>query len=138
VAAAGDDAPLLLQAKEFFRFFHEETVEHFREEEEIVFPLAVDDERAKPLLVRVLVEHLRLHALVSLLGQQIDEGEISRDTANQLAETLERHIRLEEGDVFPLLEEIVSGERLDAIALAPRDRDHPSLRAVGPYLQSRR
>ncbi|MDP9233976.1 MAG: hemerythrin domain-containing protein [Actinomycetota bacterium] len=122
IAADGDGAELLARSTEFFRFFHDETIEHFREEEETVFPLGVGDERAEPLLARVLLEHLRLHARVSLLGDQIDEGKISREAATQLADALESHIRLEEGEVFPLLEEIVPKERLDAIALPPRNR----------------
>jgi len=45
--------------------------------------------------------------------------------AAQLADALEAHIRFEEGEVFPLLEEIVPEERLDAIALPRRNRAEP-------------
>ena len=127
MAVSGDGADLPARATEFFRFFHDETVEHFREEEELVFPLGIGDERSQPLLARVMLEHLQLHARVSSLGQQIDEGEISREDASQLADALEAHIRFEEGEVFPLLEQIVPHERLDAIALPPRNRaEQPS------------
>jgi iron-sulfur cluster repair protein YtfE (RIC family) len=127
IAAAGDGADLLGQSKEFFHFFHDETIEHFREEEEIVFPLGEGDERAQRLLARVMLEHLQLHAGVSSLGAQIDEGKISPEVAIQLADALESHIRFEEGEVFPLLEQVVPQDRLDAIALPPRNRaERPS------------
>jgi hemerythrin-like domain-containing protein len=122
VAQSGEEDRLLAQADTFFRFFHEETITHFREEEEMVFPLAVGDERATPLLTQVMLEHLRLHALVALLGAAIDEGQVSPDSARDLADLLERHIRLEEGKVFPLLEEIVPSDLLDGLALSARKR----------------
>jgi hemerythrin-like domain-containing protein len=127
IAAGGDGADLLARATEFFRFFHDETIRHFREEEEIVFPLGIGDERAQPLLARVMLEHLQLHAYVASMGEQIDAGKISPEVAIQLADALEAHIRFEEGEVFPQLEEIVAQDRLDAIALPPRPRaEQPS------------
>jgi hypothetical protein len=41
------------------RFFAGETVEHFREEEELLFPLVVDFDEARELLVQALLEHQR-------------------------------------------------------------------------------
>lgn len=120
VAAHGDEADLVLQAKEFLHFFHDETIEHFRHEEEIVFPLGVGDERANALLSRVLMEHLRLHASVGLLGAEVNEGGVTQTTATEVAESLEKHIRLEESQLFPLLEEIVPEERLADIGSALR------------------
>jgi iron-sulfur cluster repair protein YtfE (RIC family) len=122
VAQGDDEEQLLARAQEFFRFFHDETISHFREEEEIVFPLAVGDERARPLLTEVLLEHLRLHHLVALLGAEIQEHKVSPDSARELADALEGHIRLEEGKVFPLLEEIVPAEGLGTITLPVRNR----------------
>lgn len=50
LAADGDAQELLKQSQGFLDFFHEDTLNHFREEEEIVFPLAIGDERASELL----------------------------------------------------------------------------------------
>lgn len=122
IAARGNDEELQARSREFFEFFHEETIEHFREEEESVFPLAVGDARADDLLGRVVLEHLHLHALVARLGDQIEQGKVTGAVANGLADALESHVRLEENEVFPLLEEIVPAERLDAIELAARNR----------------
>jgi hemerythrin superfamily protein len=121
VAATGD-GDLLKQAKEFLRFFQKETIDHFRQEEETLFPFAVDDERAKPLLGRVVLEHLQLHALVGRLRAEIEGGQPTQDTAIQVARALESHVRLEETQVFPLLEEILPPKRLGDIGLALRSR----------------
>jgi iron-sulfur cluster repair protein YtfE (RIC family) len=120
-AEGGNEEELLARSREFFQFFHDDTITHFREEEEIVFPLAVGDERATPLLTQITLEHLQLHHLVALLGAQIGAGVISADAARRLAVALESHIRLEEGKVFPLLEQMVPGDRLDTLALSPRN-----------------
>ena len=93
---------------------------HFREEEEVVFPLAVEDSRAEALLARVMMEHLQIHALASRLGVEVTESRVTPESAFELATALEAHIRFEEGKVFPLLEEVVADDRLSAIALRPR------------------
>jgi iron-sulfur cluster repair protein YtfE (RIC family) len=122
VAAGGGAHELLQQSKEFLDFFYEETIHHFREEEEVVFPLAIQAERAVPLLTRVVLEHLRIHALVLRLSTEADSGVVRAASALELSSALDVHIRFEEGEVFPLLEEIVSEELLSTISLRPRER----------------
>lgn len=122
LAARGDAQELLRQSQGFLDFFHEDTLNHFREEEEIVFPLAVGDERALELLSRVVTEHLQIHAMVARLAIEVDEARVHVQTAIRLAEALEAHIRLEEREVFPLLEEVVSDDQLCRITLGPRNR----------------
>jgi quercetin dioxygenase-like cupin family protein len=101
---------------EFLRFFASETTRHFREEEELVFPLLYEDEPAE--LQEVLLQHRRLHALV----RRLRDGE---DVAAELADLLEEHIRLEERHVFELVERRVPEARLAALALAPREPRAP-------------
>lgn len=98
---------LLWQAQVFLTFFYDDTVTHFREEEEHVFPVAVADARATPLLNRVMVEHLQIHALATQLELEVAAGRATARSAAELAGALESHIRLEERDLFPLLEEII-------------------------------
>ena len=121
MAADGDVQELVGQAQGFLDFFHEQTLDHFREEEEVVFPLAVEDERAAALLGRALIEHLKIHALASRLSAQVSEGSVTAETAIALAAALDAHIRFEEGELFPLIEEVVGDEQLSS--LLPRDRD---------------
>jgi iron-sulfur cluster repair protein YtfE (RIC family) len=123
LAAAGADASALLsQAQAFLDFFRDDTVNHFREEEEVVFPLAAEDERAKELLTRVMAEHLQIHALASRLGSEVTRSRVTPESASELASALEAHIRFEEGKLFPLLEEVVADDQLSAISLRPRAR----------------
>lgn len=87
-AEAGDvDAA----ARGFAAFFERETLRHFREEEQL-FPLA--PEEAHPLVERLLAEHAEIRALVEGLPA----------TAAEAAALLERHIRAEERELFPLVE----------------------------------
>jgi iron-sulfur cluster repair protein YtfE (RIC family) len=121
-AATGDAGDLQTEAQSFLSFFGTETIAHFREEEEIVFPLAVGNPRAKPLLERILFEHVQIHALVAGLTHEVADRQVSQATAENVAKALESHIRLEERDLFPLLEEIVPSNRLADVSLAPRER----------------
>jgi quercetin dioxygenase-like cupin family protein len=100
---AADTPDAASAATAFARFFAQETVRHFREEEESLFPLAVDHDEARPLIVQALLEHQRLHALVARLDGSPELGDVMRE----LGELLEAHVRLEERELFPLLERLV-------------------------------
>jgi quercetin dioxygenase-like cupin family protein len=91
-------------ATAFLRFFASETVGHFREEEELLFPLVVEFEEARELLVNALLEHQRLHALAARLQQILTTGGELDGVMRELGELLEAHVRLEERRLFPLIE----------------------------------
>jgi len=101
---SGDGADAAAEAAEFSRFFADESVRHFREEEERLFPLVADSEEARPLIVRALLEHQQLHALAGRVA--------TGDTApmRDLAELLEAHVRFEERELFPLIERVLADE----------------------------
>jgi hemerythrin-like domain-containing protein len=101
------------------RFFAGETVEHFREEEELLFPLVVDFDEARELLVQALLEHQRLHALTSRLQQLVTTGGEIDDVMRELGEVLEAHVRLEERRLFPMIDRLLE----DVPELQPRLRD---------------
>jgi iron-sulfur cluster repair protein YtfE (RIC family) len=109
-------------AKLFLEFFHADTIQHFREEEELVFPLAVEAAEVRGTLERVMMHHLHIHALVHQLHMESEEGDPTSETLARLAATLERHVRFEEKVVFPMIETIVGGSSLDAISLRARVR----------------
>jgi hemerythrin-like domain-containing protein len=96
-------------ATAFLRFFAGETVEHFREEEELLFPLVVDFDEARELLVQALLEHQRLHALTSRLQQLVTTGGEIDDVMRELGELLEAHVRLEERRLFPMIDRASRG-----------------------------
>ena len=102
-AADRDDDPSGAAAA-FVRFFRTSSVPHFREEEEALFPLVIDVEEARALLVQALLDHQYLHALVAAL----EAGRDVRATMRELGERLEAHVRLEERQLFPLIERVAS------------------------------
>lgn len=101
-AAADDDPAPAVEA--FTSFFAAETAEHFREEEEWLFPLVAESDEARPLLVQVLLDHQRLRALVRTLVE--GDGDV-RATMAEAGELLEAHVRREERQLFPLIERLV-------------------------------
>lgn len=117
--ALNEDAPA--EAAAFSRFFAEESVRHFREEEEQLFPLVADSEEAKPLITRALLEHQQLHALAGRLAN--GDQTLIRD----VAELLEAHVRFEERKLFPLIERLV-GDGLATLEL----KDDPPIPRRGP------
>jgi quercetin dioxygenase-like cupin family protein len=118
--ADGEDSKRRAVTAGFLRFFSTETVRHFREEEERLFPTVVDQESAVgELLVRALLEHQRIHALVERLKRGLAAGDADAATMRELAELLVAHVRLEERELFPLIEEVVSKESLSELDLAP-------------------
>ena len=96
----------------FTTFFRTLTIPHFREEEESVFPLVASSEEARPLVVRALLEHQHLHALVA----EIERGTDARATLTAAADLLETHVRLEERELFPLVERLAA----DALERLPQ------------------
>ena len=117
-AAEGDVAARRAAVGRFLRFFSEETVRHFREEEERLFPALVDaPDPAEELVVQALLDHQRLRALVARLDGDLAAGDAGAELMRELAERLENHIRLEERRLFPLAQEAVPGA-LDGLDLA--------------------
>ena len=97
---------------------------HFREEEELVFPLlAGRPDPAAALLAETAAQHATLRALVRRLERSLDAQEVDAGLLGELGELLESHIRLEERQLFPLIEEVVPAEDLEALALPPRTLD---------------
>lgn len=121
-AESGDKRLCAEQARAFLELYDHETLSHFREEEELLFPLALSERQEPPaLLVRALVDHIRIHSLVAKLRTAVRVGEVSPELAALVGRTLEAHIRLEERELFPLIEQIASDGELESLALSPRD-----------------
>jgi hemerythrin-like domain-containing protein len=119
-AAAGDDAQRLEAARSFAAFFREHSVEHFREEEEKVFPVVIRMPKAPvEQISRVLVEHIHLYALVDEIERESAAGTVEPATMLELAELLKAHIRFEEDTLFPAIEAIC-GDGLQEVVLAER------------------
>jgi iron-sulfur cluster repair protein YtfE (RIC family) len=120
---AGESSDPGTVAWAFLRFFAEETVRHFREEEELVFPAVLDSPAARKPLVQALLQHERLHELAKLLQEAFETGRPITPIMEELGDLLVAHVRHEERCLFPLIEEFVDDSTLAAIELAPWGSD---------------
>jgi len=93
--------------------------EHFRQEENILF-----SRLSYPLCERAIEEHRQIARLIHLI---VDENSNTPEDCRRLAQLVDVHIRFEERQLFPLLEEMLPKERLSAIgAELNRLHDHPA------------
>lgn len=123
-AASSDDlAEHISQAREFIDFYSKETVQHFREEEKLIFPLMLEylEEIPTPL-PRLLMDHVKVHSMVGRLQRQIDEGTIDATLLRDIGELLRSHIRMEEQQIFPIIEKAVDEKVLRSVVLSSRVR----------------
>ena len=107
----------LAVAMAYLAAFFTDTVEHFRREEESVFPLYAAHAGADDaLLVRILREHMELHGLARTLRAEVAADDVSPDTLRALGRLLHDHVRLEERELFEAIQRMVPEAELDAIA----------------------
>jgi hypothetical protein len=88
--------------------------QHFRLEEELLFPAyAGYGDRHDPLVLRALGQHVmirhRAHALAAA-------GTADPASLEQLGAELAAHVRVEEREVFPLIERLMPSDELEAVA----------------------
>jgi hemerythrin-like domain-containing protein len=109
------------QAEAFLNFFLGRALHHFREEEELFFPPAAAMPETRDLVVRALMEHLKVHGLVADLKKQFRQSEIAPELLREISETLRLHVRFEEDKLFPLIERLVPSDSLNELATHRRD-----------------
>lgn len=113
------------------RYFREAAPKHTRDEEESLFPrmMASSDARAWSaisLLDELNADHVRAdadHSEVEALGRRwLSEGVLSIESTDRLSEVLEhlrstyqKHIAVEDNEVFPLAGQILSNDDLAAV-----------------------
>lgn len=121
-AAAGGDASARLAAREFGEFFRNEERVHLRDEEEELFPLLLRHVPSQPAPLReARVQHVQLQGFARKLEIAVAAGSVDRETLDAAGELLDAHIRLEERQLFPLIEELVPDDELRRLGLADRD-----------------
>lgn len=122
-----DDGALAAAVREYLAVYEGDLLTHFREEEEELLPLLPpDDPAARELTTRTLLEHVALHRLARTLRRELDGGAPDRETARAAAVLLRAHIRMEEDQLFPLIEQLVAEPDLSGIHLVPRSRISPA------------
>ena len=96
--------------KETEAFYQGSLLPHFRTEEEVLFPaLKPVLELGDGIIEELLGDHEEIRSLVGGISQQT--GEQLRQHLRTLGELLERHIRKEERELFPIFERRVAAER---------------------------
>jgi hemerythrin-like domain-containing protein len=94
------------RAKEFLAFYAINLVPHFRAEEEVLFPLL---RSVVPESEGMIDELMRNHAQIRQATPQLEAGTGLAKLIFDLGDLLERHIRKEERELFPLFEQHVEG-----------------------------
>jgi hemerythrin-like domain-containing protein len=106
-------------ASEFAQFHKEGLLPHFRHEEEWVLPRFLRHvPEDHPMVLRLLTDHVALHAMVYLVGCAAESGDDLTRPLSELADRLEAHIRFEERELFPRVEATLSATELDEIGRA--------------------
>jgi iron-sulfur cluster repair protein YtfE (RIC family) len=106
---------LRLRADEFREFFAKQLVAHFRAEEAVLFPLM----RAEvPISATLLDELLGDHETFRQALPQLGTGTGLSKLLFDLGDLLERHIRREERELFPLFEQHVETVKAEAVGEA--------------------
>jgi hypothetical protein len=97
----------------FARFWSTDGEAHFRLEEDLLLPAyALHGDPRHPAVVQMLIDHMtiRRDAVLIATGRPTE-------IMHRLGTQLMAHVRLEERHVFPLIEETLSEDELDAIGV---------------------
>ena len=118
-AAAGTPADVVAAARGFLSFWDQALVPHFRAEEEILLPryalrVPADD----PLIVRLLVEHVRIRQRVLQVAGCCEGGAAPQEDVAWLGRFLDEHIRFEERVLFPAIEAALPEDELAGLCAA--------------------
>src|SRR5206468_3328711 len=112
-ATGGDASARLAAAREFVVFFRSEERVHLRDEEEELFPLLLRHIHSQPAPLReARAQHMQLEGFARKLEIAVAAGIVDRETLAAVGELLDVHIRLEERELFPLIEELVPDDEL--------------------------
>jgi len=103
-------AGLRERAREFVAFYASNLVPHFRAEEEVLFPLL---RSAVPGSGEMIDELVRNHAQIRQAIPQLEGGTGLAKLIFDLGDLLERHIRKEERELFPLFEQDVERRKAE-------------------------
>ena len=111
--ATGSDAASARVA--FLEFWREHGAKHFRVEEDVLLPaFAADADPDHECVARMLMDHVRIRAA----ARRLEEGDPPVEALHELGTMLERHVRLEEREVFPLIEDALTPEAAEQLVEA--------------------
>ena len=91
-------------------FFDGQMKRHFRQEEDVVFPIAQQHSALRPVVSELLSEHIEIAAIVDQLRVHV-----SAQALSAFAEKVTDHVRKEERVLFEQAQQILSRDELDRI-----------------------
>lgn len=103
------------RSKEFLEFYRGNLIGHFRAEEEVLFPLL---RTAVPQSSPIIDELARQHDEIRRAMPQLEAGAGLAKLMFDLADLLERHIRKEERELFPLFEQNLNAGQAESAGKA--------------------
>lgn len=113
-------------AQGFLEFWQAEGQHHFRVEEEVLLPgWALHCAVNRVAVARMLEEHLAIRRGALRVAAE----EVSLEELRELGRLLDDHVRFEERELFPMVEEALTPEDLSRLALAI-ERAEEGLRAA--------
>jgi hemerythrin-like domain-containing protein len=102
-------------ADAFLDFWHGDGARHFRIEEEVLLPTwAVHADVDRAGVARMLDDHLEIRRE----ALRLEAGEAALDEVQALGQLLHDHVRFEERQLFPKVEETLDTDSLDRLAAA--------------------
>ena len=111
----GLPADVIGKAAYAIRFYNEELVKHFKEEEDIVIATITGIDAALDILANeIIAEHKDLRILFTTIN---DSSDLSAHL-EKIGNTLEQHIRKEERIFFPLVQQLCNQAQLATIEKA--------------------
>lgn len=98
----------------FLEYWEAEGRRHFQQEEESLLPAyAVHGDARHPLVLRVLGDHVVIRAMAAQLAAATEPAIAA---LHELGEALAAHVRLEERELFTVIEAAMPAERLLELA----------------------
>ena len=94
-------AGLRERAQEFIDFYRADLIKHFRAEETVLFPLMRETAAANATLLDELIKQ---HQEITIAITSLESGAGLSKLLFDIGDLLERHIRKEERELFPLFE----------------------------------
>lgn len=106
-AAVAPDA-----CRTFLSYWEDDGRRHFRQEEEILLPAcAAYMDVTQPVVAGVLTDHIQIRHLADQLGAE----EVPVELLHDLGRRLDQHIRKEERELFPLIEQAMPEAELQRL-----------------------
>ena len=108
--------PLTLEGKKDYTlsFYNDELVQHFKDEEEILFPL-VNEKNSD--LNKMISEIISEHRKMESLAKKLENTTILEELLDELGQLLEKHIRKEERELFTAIEKILTEDELSQLKI---------------------